>query len=397
MKYLYKKLVIFTLVYFILSFVLYMFDNGHNVMYSIGNYDIEESLNAKNNEYYFDIKGDDDEFNFKINYNFNKEDKILKKLYNKKIGNYNCFFPIFNGSKILSDVMCLKGTTLYYAHDLDNDEINSYFEKYKYDKSIYEDKGESVVVSPTLTLYGNNLPSNNYLATESYRGLTLFNSKEASVNIFENDIYKKPISIFTDKYYLVADYNSEYTFKNFYLVNIINGEKKNIRSYDDISFDSYIMGEVDGKIYLFDKENKKQFMVDILDESVEEVGNKDNIKYYDGSWGEISLNDALSEKKFENKYDIKGYDKVYKYLNNYYLYKKDGDDYLVYMMDERNLKVKSFIFKTDDINDVIYYKDKIYFKDGNDFYSYSIKGVRKVLTNTEFEFNDDISTYVYEK
>ena len=57
--------------------------------------------------------------------------------------------------------------------------------------------------------------------------------RNTSVKLFENDVYKKPISIFTGKYYVVADYSSEYTFKIFKVVNIINGTEKEIRSYDE--------------------------------------------------------------------------------------------------------------------------------------------------------------------
>ena len=394
MKFLLKCLGIFLIVYLVLNWVIFLLDDGHIVNYNVGNYSVKEILDKDG--YFFILNGENNHLSFKMNHDYKKEEKVLTKLYNKNISGRECFLPIFKGNKVLTDVLCLKDDVLYFAGSLGDSLVDNYFQKYGYNSKNFDDNGEEITVSPTTTLYKNNLSNDNYLALESYTGLTLFNSKDASVRLFDKDVYKKPISIFTDKYYLCADYNSEFSFKNFILVNIVNGEKKNIRSYDDISFDSYIMGAVDGKVYLFDKENKKQYSIDIKNEEVEMIGDKDNIKYYNGKWTVISLNEALSEKKFENKYDIKGYDKIDEVFDNYYMYKKNGDDYLVYMMDKRD-DVKTFIFKTSKLTDIVYLKDKIYFKDGNNYSYFSDKGIRRVITNTEFEFNDDISIGVYEK
>ena len=241
------------------------------------------------------------------------------------------------------------------------------------------------------------MPENNYIAVENYKGLTLFNSKESNVKIFDKDIYKKPISVFTDKYYVVADYNAEYSFKNFYVANIINGQITNIRSYDEISFDSYIEGVVDGDVYLFDKDAQKQYKISLEYESVEKVGDKDNIKYYDGKWKTITLSEALNEKKFTTYHETKGYEKTDKIDRYYYFYKKVNNKYLVYRSDKQNKKLKTYLFETSDINSVVYLKDRIYFRNGINFNYYGKNGVRKILSNTELEFNSDISLGAYAK
>ncbi len=399
MKFLLRSLFIFVITFIILNFAIFFFNTGHTVNYNIGNFNIKETLNTKDdNNYYFSIKGEKLKINFQINENYNKAEKIIKKIYYKKIDSYKCFLPIFKDNKILTDIMCLKEDTIYYAHDLKDTNIFNTFKKYGYNPNIYKDTASEVTISNTQILYKDNLPENDYVALESYKGLTLFNSKESNVKIFDNDVYKKPISLFTDKYYVVADYNSEYSFKNFYVVNIINGQKTNIRSYDDISFDSYIEGAVNDEIYLFDKDANKQYKISIKYENVEEVGNKDNIKYYNGKWSTITLSEALNEKKFENYHtNIKGYDKADKFGNYYYLYKKENNKYTVYRADKQNKKLKTYLFETNDLNSIIYLKDRIYFRSNNDFCYYSNNGVRRILTNTELEFNDDISLGVYEK
>lgn len=397
MKFLFKNLLIFLSIYIVLSYTLFLFDQGHTTNYNIGNFNIKETFKSKDNNYYFDIKSDKLKINFQINQNYRKNEKVLKKIKYKKIDSYECILPIFKNNKIITDVMCLKDGIIYYAHDLNNENINNEFKKYGYDKNIYIDKGTKVEVSNNQSLYKENLLENNYLAIETYKGLTLFNGKESTIKIFENDVYKKPISIFTGKYYIVADYSSQYTFKNFYVVNIINGEKINIRSYDEISFDSYIMGSVDKDIYLFDKDAQKEYKISIEYENVEEVGNKNNIKYYNGEWTTITLNEALNEKKFSSHPNVDGYEKVDKINNYYYYYKKEDNKYQVFQADVQNKKLKTYLFETTDLNSIIYLKNAIYFRNGKDFCYYSNNGVRKVLTDTELEFNNDISLGVYEK
>jgi hypothetical protein len=335
MKYLFKTLLVFTLTFVLLKFLIYFFDTGHKINYNVGNFNIEETLTTKNNDYYFEIKNEDLHLNFQTIQNYNKASKVIKKIYYKKIAGYDCFLPIFKKGKVLTDMMCLKNSTITYAHDLGNKDINKYLKTIKEYKDIYKDKGQAITLSNTQTLYENNLLENNYVAMESYKGLNLFGSKTSNVKIFEDDVYKKPISYFTDKYYIVADYTENYTFKIFHVVNIINGQKTDIRSYDEISFDSYIEGAVDGDIYIFDKDAQKQYKISIKYENVEEVGNKDHIKYYNGKWGTITLQEALNEKKFENYYtnQIKGYDKTDKIGNYYYLYQKEKTKYNVYRAD----------------------------------------------------------------
>ena len=396
MKYLIKNLLIFLLVFIGLKQVIFMFDKGHNINYNIGNFNIKEIYTSNDNNYYFKIKSDKLSINFQIKENYNKSEKIIKKLHFKKIDDYKCLLPLFKGNRQLSDIMCMKDNIIYYANELNAENIQKEFQKYGY-KNKYEDKAGKITISNTQEIYKDNIQKNTYIALETYKGLKLFNGKETEVKLFENDIYKKPVSIFTDKYYLVADYNSEYTFNKMHLVNIINGEKEIIRSYDDISFDSYIMGEVEGKIYLFDKENNRQYEIDLEEKMINNVGDKNNIKYYNGNWTKISLNEAKSEKKFTTYKDVKGYEKVDKINNYYYFYKKDNDKYKVYKADINNKKLKTYLFDTTDIANITNIKDNIYYKNGTTLYLYSKNSSRKLISDKEIEFNNDISFGIYEK
>ncbi len=403
MKYLFKTLIIFTVIFFALKCLLYLFDTGHKITYNIGNFKINETLDTKdNNNYYFELNHENFKINFQINKDYKKAEKVISKIIYKKIDGYQCILPIFKNNTILTDVMCLKNNEITYASNLNNEKINSYLKtlkKYGYNQNDYKDNASEIKLSNTQSIYQDNFLENHYIAMETYKGLNLFNGNTNNVKIFENDVYTKPLSFFTDKYYIVADYTQNYSFKIFHVINIINGKQIDIRSYDEISFDSYIEGAIGTDIYLFDKENSKQYKISIEDESVEEFHDKDHLQTYNGKWENMSLSDAINGKLFNNYYtdDIKGYDKVDKVGNYYYLYQKENNHYKVYRADTQNKKIKTYLFDTTDINSIIYLDDTIYYQNGNTFYYHTNYGERKVITNTELEFNDDLSFGVYKK
>ena len=403
MKYLFKTLIIFTITFLILKFIIFFFNTGHKITYNIGNFNISETLNTKeNNFYYFELKHEDFKINFGINENYNKAEKVISKIEYKKIDGYQCLLPIFKNGQILTDVMCLKNNNITYAHNLNNNKINDYLKTLKkvgYNANDFKDTAKATKLSNTQTIYKDNFLENHYIAMETYKGLNLFNGDESNVQIFENDVYTKPISFFTDKYYIVADYTENYNFKIFHVINIINGKQIDIRSYDDISFDSYIEGAIGSDIYLFDKDANTQYKISIEDESVEPFHDKNNLQTYNGKWESMTLSEALDGKRFNNYYtsDIKGYDKVDKVGNYYYMYQKEDNHYNVYRSDKQNKKIKTYLFETTNPNSVIYLDDTIYYINGNTFYYYTNYGKRKLITNTELEFNSDLSFGVYKK
>lgn len=417
MKFLFKTLGILIIVFILLKVLFYVFDSGHEVSYSVGNFKIDEVLKTNSlygeDDYYFEVSHEDFTFNFQIPISYNKDDKVINQIkYTENDGKF-CALPIFKGNKILTDIMCFENSNdeqiITYYHDLDKADKNELtdfvtsLKKIGYDPSNYEDKADSRGLSNTLTIYDDNLLENHYIAMETYTGLTLFNDSDENVQLFDNDVYKRPVKLFYDKYYIVADYNEEYGFKIFYVVNIINGNIQEIRSYDDISFDAIMQGALDDEIYFFDPDTETQYKISLKYESVENVADKDNLKYYNGKWGAMTLTEALDGKKFDNYY-IKapsGYDKaacIGKDTGYCYYYKKTGSDsneYTVYRSDVQNPELKTYLFTTTDPENVIYLDNYVYFVNGNSLYYYSASGVRQVISNSEREFNDDIHFGVY--
>jgi len=78
-------------------------------------------------------------------------------------------------------------------------------------------------------------------------------------------------------------------------------------------------------------------------------------------------------------------------------YEKEGKYYNVYSISDSNKKQRTFLFKTSDLNSVTYLDGYIYFKKDNSYYYYSPKGIRKLIENSEMNFNDTLKFGVYEK
>ena len=158
------------------------------------------------------------------------------------------------------------------------------------------------------------------------------------------------------------------------------------------------MGSVDGEIYLFDKDAQIEYKINLERETVEQFADKDHLQIYNGKWQDITLMDALNGAKFDNYHSdkIKGYAKVDKPNEYYYyLFEEDGGVYHVYRADVQKPKLKTYLFDTTNLDSVVYLKNVIYYQNGNSYYYYTDNGTRKIIDNTELQFNSDITLGAY--
>ena len=103
-------------------------------------------------------------------------------------------------------------------------------------------------------------------------------------------------------------------------------------------------------------------------------------------WGKIYL--YIQEKKVLSIYDNK-------------LLLEDSslqdNTYKIYRADKNNKKLKTYLFDTTDITNITYINDNIYYKNQNTLILYSKNTSKKLITEKEIEFNNDISFGIYEK
>ncbi len=415
------------LILFILYFgiqVLFKFTTkGFEVEYQIVDgdrqYQIKEIYTAntkgETNNYYLTLDDGTNHFDYQTYADFSKAERIITEIKTYHSDQYTCILPVFRGDRLLFDITCNVDGVMMYYHDLQGrdtglDTFASTMNEVGYHVNDWIDHGTEESYNNSVTFYQDNLVDNHYLAYQNYSGLFTMNKETLKrlydIELFDNDIYDMAISGLVGKYYVVADYNSDYDFNTFYMVDVTNNKRQTIQSNHSISFDAYVQGIVENSMYIFDPSTTTQYEVNIKSKSVVEVGNADTqIQYYDrGEWSKVSAYDAVGQKLYFNHYDVtnefSGYDRVDKVGGTlsgyYYFYQREGSNYRVYRSNIMNKDVRTYLFTTSRIDQIKYVDDYVYYVNGDSVYYYhDSSGIRKLYTNNEFTFNNKISFVIY--
>ena len=416
MKKLFLLLVFLFLIYFAIQFAFNYFGNGHEISYNLKYENIDISVDEKyidnykneTSNYYFKVSVNDKVFSFQTFHNFNKNSYVLKEIKYYQDDKYDCILPIFKNNVILFDVMCLENNLITYYHNINgNKKIDEFVENISlesYKVNTWEDNKESFIEEGIIKLYKDNIVINHYLGITHYRGLYTINKSNSksifNLGIFVNDAYQRKIEGYVGDYYVSANYDSVDNISKFYYIDIKENKNNSIQSYYAISYNSYIQGAIDDSIYLFDIDNGIQYEINTAKGSILEVGNKDTkIKHYEnGEWKKLAIDEVQRDKPlfiyddYKNDDYVRSDKKGNALSGYYYLYKKVDDHYKVYRANIQNEGILTYLFDTQNIERIAYLDDFIYFIDGNDLKYFSDKtGVKTVLNNREYEFNNTLS------
>ena len=419
MKKLFKILLSLIVLYFLLKIGIKYFGNGHNISYKIDKFNIEEklSINNKNevDNYYIKISDKKVNIELQILKNLKKDKKILKEIKYETFNNQTCILPIFEENQILTDILCINNNVInnYNSlkgsnHDLDN--FANRMKEYGYNFKQYENNLKKYTKTKTLKLFTNNIISNHFIALNDYRGVkTISNSNNYNnFNLFKKDTYDVSLAYGLKNKYIIFDYNNKYEFDKLYIIDIVKNKKEVIKLKNKISYNSKIIGTNDNSILLIDYDNKKEYEININKNNIKEIGNKDTgyITYNCNKKESIDDNKLLDKnylisKCYQNKKDDK-YERIDLVGGSnsgyYYYYQKTVDGYKVYRSNVQNSKQKLYITTLDNIDNINYSKEYIYYIKDNQINYYSdYTGIRTLMENTEFEFNKSLNYHVYVK
>lgn len=406
-----RAIVVFIIIFILLFICVHFLSKGYTNKYSINDFSIKEVYTKdeqnEHNNYYIEIGINDIVYNYQFYREIEDDNKLVKDILYYD-GEYKCLLPILSDD-IKVDFLCYKDKQYYNYQDIVGkeehlDEFIEEIDKDKYSIDLFKDNTKNGDEYDKITYYKDNIPADFIISMSTLRGILSVDDKVNYVELFEKDIYKRELSTFVNNYYVTADYNDKQEFTEFYVVNILNGKQKIVKTPDYISFDSYIQGVVDNCIYIYDINNEKQYSLNLNNLSVNEEGNSSKgIKYYDGNWSNISSIKANNIQLFtNNNISLKDNKYVYKYGNKlsgfyYYFYETD-DGYEVYRTNVQNNKIKKYLFTVKDYNDVIFEEDYVFYKEENKIKMYSdYTGIKTILKNTELEFNDNIYFNAYKK
>jgi hypothetical protein len=185
----------------------------------------------------------------------------------------------------------------------------------------------------------------------------------------------------------------------------MTGRIRNVRAPNDISFDSYIQGVVDGKVYLYDRHNERQYEIEPERGNIKEVGNRRrDIRHFEnGEWTEITAVKANQTVLFGRTIqdnDFARFDYVFREGNElsgyYYLIDKRNNGYGIFRAPVRSKSSITYLFQVSSLDEVQFFGEYVFIQRGNQISFYSDKtGIRRIIRYSELEFNESLIISVF--
>lgn len=407
MKKIFVSITILYIFLFFLEFSFNYFKKHHEVTYKIDNIEIKEDYRGntkeEENNYYLELKTEKNTFYIQTYEDFKKEKRIIKQVKYYRDDNYECILPIFKKNTVLTDLICIEDGKQINYNTIQNSQITEFLNTIsEYPKENYKDNLENVIMRNQTRFYPSNLPKDHYIALTYYKGLLVADETSfREIELFKKDVYTQKIKAFTNNKYLIINYNNNYDSNEFYVVNLKTRQYDTFGSNNTIKYDAYIQGTLENSVYLFDKDSKNQYQLDLKEKTITRIGNTNTgIKYYDGTWQNKNAYEAVNkELKFKEYETTDEYIMIKKIRGKNYgttIYVKEVNGvYEVYrgIRDNQNL---IYLFTTTDYKTMNFLKEYIYYKDGIYIKMYSdLTGIKTIMNSSEIT-NKSVSFYIGE-
>lgn len=350
--------VIFLLLLFFVTLFLIYRKKDYKVSYKINGYTIEESYHKDKDYYSFIIKKDNINLYTIINNAYTNSKKIIKKIEEIKDEDTTCIKLISN--KLRFNYLCYKEEQIspYLINNNLKDKLNI--------NTNYEDINKSI----------NNITIHNYLYSNyfiwNYKGFTYINHDiSKDIPILNNDKYDAKLITSLNDYIFIPDYDQNYYFNKYYLLNKKSLKVEKIDINKNIYFDSYILGYINNTLYIFDKHESIEYKIDLSKKTIEKVSNNEKGTTYDNGFKDISIN------------KLKYQDITFK---NIYIYDYIIENNILYKLYDNYREVIDI-----DVDKIVSYDNNyIYYFKGNKLYTYNMYlGNILLLEGYEWNFNND--------
>ena len=406
MKKIIKLLIsIFILILFF-ELITFIFKTHHEITYNLKDQNEKYKVTEiyKNKKYYLKIENKTYKYSFEINNTFHKRKKIIKKIYTYSIDKTKCIYPQTKNKKNQeTNIICSKDNKTYSYLNYQK-KLTPFIQKLQKQgitSPSWNKQSNSTKNIETLSAYQKNINPNTHILIYKYNGFyNISNKKLEIIKLFNNDTYINTLGANIDRYYIIPNYNQKYDYNQLYIIDMKTGKVKTKDIKQKISKDSYINGIINNEIYLFDKDELKQYKISKKGKKVEEVGNKKqgalyyNLKFEtkdvytfrDNNIKFKTTNDYI--KQIEKNTSIKF---IEKQNDTYYYVTKEGNVYYY----NTNNKIKVLLFNKN-IKDFKLIKETLFFIENDTLYSYSQQeGIKKLLTYKELSFNWDNRLAIY--
>ena len=404
MKKVIKLLIGIFILVLIFELIAYIFKTHHDITYTLKDDNQTFKINEvyKNKKYYFKITSKDLVYSFEIPDEFHKKKEVITKIYSYKKDDVYCIYPAIEKQEN-TNILCSKNNKSY-AYTNYEKELTPFIETLKkqgYNSPSWQEKSNSSKKIETLSAYQSNIKEKTYIYIYKYNGFfSISKDSLEQIKLFENDTYINHLGTNIDKYYLIPNYDQKYDYDELYVIDMTNNKVKKRNLKYKISKDSYINGVIDNELYIFDKDELKQYKISKKGKKIKEVGNKeDGALYYNLKFETKSVYDFRDEElKFKTIKDyISQVEKntsinyLQKTEDTYYYQTKNNDVYYYNL----NSKTKVLLFNQK-ISDFTLVKDTLYFISDDTLYSYNFQeGLKKLITYSELSFNSKNRLAIY--
>lgn len=353
-----KKNVIFVLGFIFIFFIYLLVVNqpkDYELIYNINSYNIKESYSKKDKAYYLNIYDDSTNYSFFLKRKYSKKRKLLENIDIYTDDEKTCVKPI------------VKNETFQYVCNKDND----YF-MYLSNSLIESDK-EKI---DSIDVYNKNF---TYYIFDGYGVKNVVTKNK--IHFFNNEHYENALSYKGDNFILFANYDDERVFNKFYLIDKESEDYFEIVNENyEISYDSYFLGMVKNKVYLFDKKNMKEYSIDIKKRVIKLISKGDKGLFYDLGFDEVLLSKLKYETNLFNTGSLVDYE-----IDNGTLYKKYNNS--VNRIKITDYSVKTIVSASD---------EEIFYISDDSLFSYNdTSGNTLLLTNFDWKFNYKNNIYVF--
>ncbi len=362
-----KRFLLFVIFLIIIYLIIYLIPKNYEFKYSVDKYDVIEKYSKKDKNYYIKINDNKSDYEFYQLSNYKHSRKIIKNI--KKYESNDTICIVINNDIISNNILCKKGDQ-YIDYHLTEDVLpKKYFSNYKELNKSYKE------------INIKYLDNHNYYVW-NYKGFFAINTeKNDKIEVFKNDIYNISLNYQYKNYLLIVNYDENYNFKKFKLLNFKNNEISEIEYKEDIAYSARFLGAYKNSIYLLDEKNNVEYEINVKKKKVYKIAsNKQNGKIYNNGWKNISV-----EKINKSKISFEDNNKFEYYFNDNGLYLKiDTFKQPIKLSDK---SIKTIISSS---------LDEVFYISEDKLYKYDFKyGEIEILDYFELNFNYENMIFVY--
>ena len=360
-----KKLFIIFLILTLLVTIKY-FISDYKIVYILDNHKVETTY--KDSRFYISI---DDKFNFDIYKKRGISKLKIKKIKVIESDNLICLYPEIKN--INTYPLCYYNEEYVDYKLINNEVLNEYktIQEFESDGNFY---------------FNNSLTKKEYVYLWNYKGFyQMNNDKLETLDLFKEGKYDNSLMYKIDDKIIFPNYDQEYEFNELYVLDMLNGKMNKIESKYDISYNSYIVGNIGRILYLFDIKESYLYEIDTKRLTIRLVGSEElgYFKYEGDKKVDVNVTEYKNRNiKYNNEIE-----------SNYKYEIVDNKLYKSYIEDDLKLK----IFEGNSIKIIGEYKDILYFVSEDKFYKYTPKELVKVFNYFELNFNENNIIYTYNK